>query len=152
MLQSAPRTFALQNAASAYRHQPPHKVVSVWIFILGTQLRGIELRGPQDLQDSVQGLSHRHGAALLCCVDDVDDLKGGKINKKKNKFLVDEVKNKVIYKLHNINETCTFNQRRCIWVTEGLWTRTTTAQSPEGSGIKRDKKVTNAAEPRRETA
>lgn len=74
--QSAPRTFVLQSAVSAYRHQPPHKVVGVWVFILGAQLWGIELRGPQDLQDPVQGLSHGHGAALLRCVDDVYDLKG----------------------------------------------------------------------------
>lgn len=59
---------------AAYRHQPPHKVIGVGVFILGAQLWRVELRGPQDLQDPIQSLSHGHGTALLGRIDDVDNL------------------------------------------------------------------------------
>lgn len=59
---------------AAYRHQPPHKVICVRVFILGAQLWRIELCGPQDLQNPIKSLSHRHGTALLSSINDVDNL------------------------------------------------------------------------------
>lgn len=63
-----------QGGPAAYRHQPPHKVVCMGIFILGAQLWRVELSGPQDLQYPIQGLCHRHRAAFLGCINDVDYL------------------------------------------------------------------------------
>lgn len=59
---------------AAHRHQPPHEVIRVGVFILGAQLWGVELSCPQDLQDPIQGLCHGHGTAFLRCIDDVDYL------------------------------------------------------------------------------
>lgn len=59
---------------AAYRHQPPHKVICVRVFILGAQLWRVELCGPQDLQNPIQSLSHGHGTALLGSINDVDNL------------------------------------------------------------------------------
>lgn len=56
---------------ASYAHEPPHQVVGVGVIVFGGELRGVELRGPQDLQHPIQGLGHRHRAALLRRVDDV---------------------------------------------------------------------------------
>lgn len=56
------------------RHQPPDQVIRMGIFILGAQLWGVQLSGPQDLQYPVQSLRYRHRTALLCRINDVDDL------------------------------------------------------------------------------
>lgn len=59
------------DACSSYTHQPPHQVVGVGVILLGGELWGVKLGGPQDLQDAVQSLGHRDRAVLLGCVDDV---------------------------------------------------------------------------------
>lgn len=73
----------------SYTHEPPNQVVGVGVIFFGGELRGVELSGPQDLQHTVQSLSHRNRTALLSCVDDVYYLgKRKKEMKKKSPFSV----------------------------------------------------------------
>lgn len=66
-----------------YRHQPPDKVIGVGIFILGAQLWGVQLCGPQDFQYPIQGLCHRHRTAFLCLVYDIYNLN----DERKNNYI-----------------------------------------------------------------
>lgn len=55
----------------SYAHETPNEVVGVGVVFFGGQLGGVQLSGPQDLQDAIQSLGHRNRTALLGRVDDV---------------------------------------------------------------------------------
>lgn len=61
-------------AGHTHRHEAPHQVIGMWVVILGHEVWGVELSGPEDVQHAAQRLHHGQWAVGLCRTEDVHHL------------------------------------------------------------------------------